>query len=181
MARHQDWTIIKQLGDVILRNAGGCIFEIGLGKSTPVLLKFARSFKRDHYCFDKKQRKCDWAEQHGCKVFLGNSLDFLKEFPDIPVAMGLIDGDHQYKIAVQEFDFFVEKLSTNGVIFLHDTFPPFERWVQESGRRCGNVYKLRQELEARDDIQVFTWPYTAANCGLTMVMKKEPNRPYYRI
>ena len=47
--------------------------------------------------------------------------------------------------------------------------------------KVGNVYKVRQELETRDDIQIFTWPYTAANCGLTMVMKKEPNRPYYKL
>jgi len=181
MARRQDWTIIKRLGDVILRNAEGCIFEIGLGKSTPIFLKFAEDFKRDLYCFDMKLRKTDWAEKHGAIAFLGESVSFFDQFPDVPVAMGLIDGDHRYKVAIQEINFFLPKLSPGGIIFMHDTYPPREEWARENGRHCGDVYKIRQELEIRNNVQVLTWPYTAADCGLTMVMKKEPNRPYYKL
>jgi len=181
MARRQDWRIIEQLGGIILENAEGCIFEIGLGKSTHIFLKFAKDFNRDLYCFDYKSRKTDWAKERGAKVFLGESITFLDQFPDIPVAMGLIDGNHRYGNVIQELDCFLPKLTYGGIIFLHDTYPSKERWIKENGTRCGNVYKLRQELEIRKDVRIFTWPYTAANCGLTMVMKKEPNRPYYRL
>jgi len=179
MGKRQDWTIIEQLGGIILKNTEGCTFEVGLGRSTPIFIKLADSFKRDHYCFDKLERKCNWAKERGCKVFIGNSLDSLSQFPDIPIAMGLIDGDHQYETVIQEVNFFLPKLAYGGVLFLHDTYPP-EKWVSEKSKHCGNVYKVRQELETRNDIWVFTWPYTAADCGLTMIMKKELNRPYYR-
>jgi len=154
MAR-QDWTIIKKLGGIVLENVDGCILEIGLGRSTPILLEFAKKFNRDLYCFDLVERKCKWAEERGAKVFLGNSVDLMKQFPDTSIAMGLIDGDHRYKIVIQEVSFFLPKLTYGGVIFLHDTYPP-EEWVSENNQHCGDVYKVRQELETRDDIQTFT-------------------------
>jgi len=180
MAKRQDWIVIERLGDIILKNVEGCIFEIGLGRSTPIFLKFAKDFNRDLYCFDKKPRKTNWAEERGAKIFLGESVNFFDQFPDVPVAMGLIDGDHRYKNVTQEINFFLPKLVYGGIIFLHDTYPP-EGWARENGRHCGNVYKVRQELEANNDIQIFTWPYTAMGCGLSMVMKKESNRPYYKL
>jgi len=180
MGRHQDWTIIKRLGDVILKNVDGCIIEIGIGRSTPIFLDFATEFKRDHYCFDIMKKKCIWAKEHGCKVFRGNSPETLKQFPlDISVAMGLIDGEHSYEVVIQEVNFFLERLSTGGILFLHDTYPP-DNWVNKD--RCGDVYRVRRELETREDIQIFTWPYTAISCGLTMIMNidKNPSNEFRR-
>jgi len=179
MAGRQDWRIIEGLGNTILANVEGDLFEIGLGRSTPIFVQFAKKFNRDLYCFDMVKRKCRWAKERGAKVFKGRSLDFLDQFPDISIAMGLIDGDHRYETVIQEFNFFLPKLTYGGVIFLHDTYPP-EKWVRDDGRFCGEVYKVRQELESRNDIQIFTWPYTAINCGISMVMKKELNRSYCR-
>lgn len=177
MGRHQDWIIIKRLGSTILKYVDGCIIEIGIGRSTPIFIEFATEFKRDLYCFDMLEKKCIWAKNHGCKAIFGESPENLKQFPDIPVAMGLIDGDHHYEVVIQEVDFFLTKLSAGGILFLHDTYPP-ERWLSED--ECGDVYRVRQELETRKNIQIFTWPYTAIDCGLTMIMNKELNRPYYR-
>ena len=180
MTKKQDWRIIVALGDIILKNVEGSLLEIGLGRSTPIFLKFAKDFNRDLYCFDIVERKCQWAEERGAKVFLGNSVDLMAQFPNIPIAMGLIDGDHRYEIVIQEINFFLPKLTYGGIIFLHDTYPPTAEWISEKNKHCSNVYKVRQELETQDDLRIFTWPYTAANCGLTMIMRKEPNRPYYR-
>lgn len=182
--KHQDWTIIKRLGDVILQNVEGCIIEVGLGKSTHIFIELADRFKRKHYCFDEKERKCVWAIKYGSKAFTGSSPDILQKFPRIPVAMGLIDGDHRSEIAVQEVELFLKRLTIGGVLFLHDTYPP-EKFVREDGNGkgkvgCGDVYRVRQKLERRKDLQVFTWPYSAADCGLTMVMKKDPDRPKCR-
>jgi len=63
------------------------------------------------------------------------------------------------------------------VIFLHDTMPPSEEFITETA--CDDVYRLRQELEKRDDLDCFTWPYTASYMGLTMIIKKETDRPYW--
>lgn len=177
MGRHQDWVIIERLGDIILKNVEGCIIEIGIGRSTPMFIEFASKFNREHYCFDMLKKKYVWAKKHGCKVITGKSPENLNQFPDILVAMGLIDGDHRYEVAIQEVNFFLQKLSPGGILFIHDTYPP-EKWLGEE--RCGDVYRVRQELEIRSNVQTFTWPYTAVGCGLTMVMKKELDRPYYR-
>jgi len=186
MAERQDWIIIKQLGGIILKNVGGHIFEIGIGFSTPIFSKLADDFDRNLYCFDKKERRCNWAKQFDCTVFQGKSLDNIEKLSEITIAMGLIDGNHTAGTVRTEISFFLERLSVGGVIFLHDTYS-CKSSLLRSGKEnftkkmIGDVYKVRKELELLDNIQTFTWPYTAMNCGLTMVMKMDPNRPYYEI
>ena len=65
---------------------------------------------------------------------------------------------------------------------MHDTMPQHERQIKvhEKGFSPGDVYKMRQELERMPEVDVFTWPYSAANMGLTMVMKHNKDRPYWR-
>jgi hypothetical protein len=177
------WLVIEQLGSVILANVKGCIFEIGIGHSTLVFKKFADEFKRDLYCFDQMQRKCEWAEKLGCKTFCGKSLKTMKKFPDIPVAMGLIDGRHDAKTVRQEVYFFLEKLSIGGIIFMHDTYLVNDNKIRDESHvrgPAGDMYKVRQELQAEKNLQVFTWPYTAGDCGLTMVLKEDSERGYQR-
>lgn len=183
MGQRQDWTIIQKLGDVILSKIGGCIFEVGIGKSTLILKQFADDFKRDHYCLDKNERKCTWAKGIGCKVILGETKNTLDSFPEILVAMGLIDGRHDSITVRLEMNFFLNLLTPGGVIFMHDTYLQTDAKIRDESHPrglAGDVYKVRQELEKRKDVQTFTWPYTAMNQGLTMVMKRELNRPYYR-
>lgn len=179
MGQRQDWIIIQKLGDTILKNVSGCTFEVGIGKSTLILKKFADDFKRDHYCLDKSNRRCKWAESVGCKVILGETKNTLNFFPKIPIAMGLIDGYHDSITVRFEINFFLGLLTPGGVIFMHDTYLPIDAKPRRR-KMAGNVYEVRQEMEVQKDIQTFTWPYTAMNQGLTMVMKKELDRPYYR-
>lgn len=184
MPKPQDWSIIEQLGDVILNNVEGDIFEIGIGYSTILLKKFADDFKRNFYCLDMNTRRCKWAETFGCKAIPGKTRNTLKLFPEILVAMGLIDGRHDSITVRSEINFFLKFLVPGGIIFIHDTYLPTDARIRnESHRRgiAGDVYKVRQELEMRKDVQTFTWPYTAMNQGLTMVMKKESNRSFYKV
>ena len=96
------------------------------------------------------------------------------------MALVFIDGSHRYKVVIREVRLFLEKLTFGGVIFLHDTYPP-EEWGRKSGgQHCGSVYKVRQKLEEDSSVWTFTWPYTAMDCGLTMVMKKETNVCIFR-
>ena len=57
-----------------------------------------------------------------------------------------------------------------GYIFLHDTFPPSERYLDDGS--CSDSWKLRKELEKRKDLEVFTFTYGCGNVGLTMVRRK---------
>ncbi|HEC66980.1 MAG TPA: class I SAM-dependent methyltransferase [bacterium] len=179
----KQWKILANLGPIILSNVKGCLFEIGIGKSTHILKMLADEFKRDLYCFDKKDSCCTMAQDIGCKVFHGKSIDNFQRFPRIRVAMGLLDGRHEAATVRKELNFFLDLLSTHGVIFLHDTYlQSDEKMRDESDPRgaASDVYKVRQEMEQDKRVQTFTWPYSAGDCGLTMVMKLDPERPYYR-
>jgi hypothetical protein len=74
------------------------------------------------------------------------------------------------------------KVATGGVIFLHDTSP----WKRTYNKKINMGRELtlpliKKELKADETIEVFTWPYTAANCGLTMILKKDMTQPWYRL
>jgi len=170
----QNWSILDALLPSILYHRDGCLVEIGVGNSTFFMCKHAHEFDRKLYSCDINSSKLKkLASNH--EVYLMPSEDFIEDFDKNP-AVVLIDADHSYKTAKMEFDFFFDKLVDGGVIFIHDTYPPEEELVDEP-RACGDVYKLRQELEKRDDMDVFTWPYGGMWMGLTMVIKKEKDRP----
>ena len=163
------FVIIDRLADIILRSAKGSVVEIGMGGSSHIMAKHANQAKVPYFSCDispKFRGDMDKGHIH----FPGKSEDFIKQFSGTPPALVLLDGCHEYEVVKMEFDFFLPKLVPGGVIFLHDTLPPKPQFVALN--RCGTVYKLRHEIEERKDIEVFTWPYTAMNCGLTMVQKK---------
>uniref|UniRef100_A0A6H1ZPA4 Putative methyltransferase n=1 Tax=viral metagenome TaxID=1070528 RepID=A0A6H1ZPA4_9ZZZZ len=172
------WSILEALVPIIVYHRPYPIVEIGAGASTIYLARVAEQFHVKLYSCDKSPRKNKvYFKDH---VFVQKfSRDFIAEFDDYPVSVVLIDADHNYEVAKMEFDFFFDKLIPGGVIFLHDTMPPAEEYLTPTA--CGDVYKLRQELEKRDDLDCFTWPYTAGYMGLTMVMKKESDRKYWEL
>ncbi len=172
------WIILEKLVPIILYFRPFCIVEIGAGESSPVLARIAERYGVKFY-------SCDIKHEKYAKFFHGHiykemkSEDFIKEFDDTPGVV-FIDGDHSYDVAKMEFDFFFEKLVPGGVIFLHDTYPISAEFLKPD--LCFDVYRLRQELEKRtDEMDVFTWPYTAGYHGLTMVMKKEEGRPFWEL
>jgi predicted O-methyltransferase YrrM len=169
------WQILEKLVPIILYFNTNCIVEIGAGSSTIYLARVAEEFGVKLYSCDKSPRKNNvYFKDHIFEQVM--SENFMKTFDDTP-AVVLIDADHSYEAAKKEFDFFIEKLVVGGVIFLHDTMPPAEEYLTETA--CGDVYLLRQELEQRQDIDCFTWPYTAGFMGLTMCIKKDPEARYW--
>ena len=145
-------------------------------------------FNRTLYSLEKKKELCQYARKFGGKIFHGNSLDLIT-LKDKKMALGLIDGNHNAKIVRREISFFLKRLSIGGIIFLHDTYRNASLLLKDrakadpeiinSKKWVGDTYTVRQRLEGMKDIQTFTWPYTAMNCGLTMVMKLDPDRSYY--
>jgi len=171
------WSLLKHLVPIIMFFRPGCIVEIGAGASTIYLARIAQSFKQKLYSCDKSPRKkVQYFKEH---IFVQKfSHDFIEEFDDTPSVV-LIDADHKYEVAKMEFDFFFEKLVPGGVVFLHDTMPPDEEYLSDTA--CADVYRLRQDLEKRTDLDCFTWPYTAGYMGLTMVIKKDPGGKYFEL
>lgn len=172
------WVILDRLVDIILANVEGCIVEIGMGTSTSILAECAEDAGVKLYGCDLRQKVEPLFGNH--IIFYGPSLEFIKVFDDIP-ALVFLDGDHRYETVKAEFEFFFEKLTDNGVIFLHDTLPGQNREDLLVDIGCADSYKLRRELENRaDEMDCFTWPWTALGVGLTMVRKKETSKDYWR-
>uniref|UniRef100_A0A6H1ZFK7 Putative methyltransferase n=1 Tax=viral metagenome TaxID=1070528 RepID=A0A6H1ZFK7_9ZZZZ len=183
----EDWVMLDRLLPIILFHREGCLVEIGVGVSTFFMCKHGHDFERTVYSVDMNSEKLKKYSTTGLysghKPMWGTSEDFIKTFNE-PCAAVLIDGAHDYEIAKMEFDFFFGKLVEGGVIFIHDTYPPVAEGDDPAALLvsdgCGDVWKLRGELEQRrDEMEVFTWPYTAKWMGLTMVLKKEKERPYW--
>jgi len=173
------WIILEKLVRIVLYYRPYCVVEIGIGDSTKVLARICEDFGLDLHCCDIKEEKFN-KYFDGQKNYLMHSEEFIKVFDtlDENPAVVLIDADHHYEVAKMEFDYFFEKLVPGGIIFLHDTMPPHEEHLIETA--CGDVYRLRQELEkCTDEMDCFTWPYTASYSGLTMVIKKEEGRAYW--
>jgi len=173
------WIILDKLVRIILYFRPYCVVEIGIGNSTKVLARICEDLEVDLHCCDvKKEKFAKYFDNQ--KNYLMRSEEFIVYFDSLDEnpAVVLIDADHHYDVAKTEFDYFFKKLVPGGVIFLHDTMPPHEKHLMETA--CGDVYRLRQELEKRtDEMDCFTWPYTAGYSGLTMVIKKEEDRPYW--
>jgi len=169
------WQMLEKLVPIIIYFNEGCIVEIGAGSSTIYLARIAEEFGRKLYSCDKSPIKNKvYFKDHIFEQRM--SEDFMKTFDDSP-AVVLIDADHSYEAAKKEFDFFFDKLVVGGVIFLHDTMPPAEEYLTDTA--CGDVYLLRQELEHRQDLDCFTWPYTAGFMGMTQIIKKDHEARYW--
>lgn len=173
-----EWIILDSLVGVILHYRPGCVVEIGVGEgfSTRVLFKHVKEAGVKFYTCDISSKINFDYKKH--THFLGASFDFMNQFNDIPSVV-FIDGCHSADLVFPEVKFFLEKLVEGGVIFMHDTYPDSEENL--APKRCSTSYEVRQYYEKlTQEVDCFTWPYTARGYGLTMILKKEKNRPYYR-
>jgi len=179
----QEWLILERLCDPILSAVDGPIIDLGIGMSTKVLAEFAQKYDREQYSCDKdmkviKRYNCPLHKKH--TVVNEDSMVFVLSLTVNP-SIVFIDDDHRHQPTINKVLYFLDRMEFGSVIFLHDTFPKEEKFVRESGRKCGNVYKTRQELEKNDSVWTFTWPYLnySQGHGLTMIMRKPINPPYY--
>jgi len=177
--------ILSIMGDYVLSHVrGGNILEIGIGESSIILTKLAIKHGLKVYHCDVSHSNVE-----NCKTVPGifandatvcqcTSDEFFKKVDFTPIALGFIDGDHNYEQVKKDFNNLFNLLVENGFIFIHDMYPPSDDYLPEY--RCGDGYKLRQELEKRNDLDIFTFPFGAMGVGLTMIRKLSKDMPYYR-
>lgn len=196
--------ILGVFGDMALTclPVGG-IVEIGCGESSIYLSHLARKFNRVIYHCDIAPDKIinpvsapgymfpqalDILEPKKLftfgksNFFMGSSDDlFAQHIRDTHcLAFTFIDGDHIYGQAKKDFDNAVSRTVDNGYIFLHDTLPPSEKYLCPDSA-CGDVYKLRQEIEADKRFDSISLPHgVAMDVGITIVRVKPRNLPYYQ-
>jgi len=176
---------LGMFGDYVLSCTGGDILEIGCGESSIYLSHLAKKYSRKIYHCDIAPDKIlnpltvDGYMNKDRGIFHMEPSDglFIK-YPNMSIALGFIDGDHNYIQAKKDFDNLMLCMVDNGYICLHDTYPPSEEYIDEN--HCGDVYKLRQEIEkdARYDCITLTRG-TAMGVGLTIVRKKPKELKYY--
>lgn len=179
------WGIMESLILPILSYVPGDIVEIGMGESTEILAEKAQQAGVYLYSCDIQMGGMfkvfdePLFENHHC--YIGRSEDFIKEYGGSP-AIVFLDGEHLYETVKQEVEFFLPRIRQGGVMFMHDTMPMLKHSIKpdSKGYNPGDIYKVRQELERDPRYDVFTWPYSAQNMGLTMVMVHDGHRPYWR-
>jgi hypothetical protein len=176
------------------------IVEIGCGESSIYLTQLARKFSRKIYICDIEHGKLinpmtvpgylhedsifvttgkPISYEHKGIHYGGSSDDFFKEVKFEKIGLAYIDGGHTYEQAKRDFDNIFKILEPNGVIILHDTYPPSEEFLSPD-TACGDVYKLRKELEKRNDLDCFTFVFpTACGVGLTITRKHSTDGKYY--
>ena len=189
----EKWSMLNAIVGMVLRYVPGSVIEIGTSygdsvkekrKSTNIMGDHAIRFKRSFYTCDLR-KKCviDYPKHHH---FIMPSFEFLpivkkkmEEGNDFPAVI-FIDGKHEYETIIEEVKVLFPLLTTHGVMFFHDTMPKLEKQLIMGA--CGTAYKVRQELETwcPEKADIFTWPYTAGRVGLSMLIKKETEREYFR-
>jgi predicted O-methyltransferase YrrM len=98
------------------------------------------------------------------REFKTNVLDKLTQTID----MAFIDADHKWEVAFQDFEDLFPKMTENGIIFIHDTYPCSEKWADPIFSSDSWIVpnKIKEKYSDRSDI--FTIPVQP---GLTMVRK----------
>lgn len=169
-----NWPIIDALAPFFFKNYQGCIVEIGAGKSTMVLNRLAVGFKRRFYSCDVVDKFKENLSKYHIRV-IKKSFEFMKDFNDTPMFV-LLDGSHDYEVVKKEFYFFYERLTSGGVIFMHDMIPPSELFLDKS--RCGDAYKLRLEIEKDPNIDIVSFQFPMTIVGQSMVIKRNRKNNY---
>jgi len=182
------WSVLDALVGIILAHRKGPIVEIGsaygravthVRTSAHVLMDHAERFGVEYYTCDIRKNTVTDYSKH--THYTMPSFDFMKEFAQLKKQPSVVflDGCHDYDVVIEEVKFFLNIMKFGGVLFMHDTYPAKEFHLEKG--QCSDSYKVRQEVEGwRNIVDCFTWPYTAGNVGLTMVIKKMEDRPFFR-
>jgi len=174
------WGLLSVLSDYVLYFTEGDILEIGCGESSIHLSKLAEKYnRRCYHCEFSRSGVTNMKNTKGyfgknSEVFNMKSDEFFDSISNADIgyprlALAFIDGDHVYEQVKKDFMHTFNYVVHDGVIFLHDTYPPDDSW--KVPQRCGTVYKLREELEDWPNIQMFTFKRSAFDVGLTMIQK----------
>ena len=200
------YRIMEDLGQYLLNGAGGDILEIGVGESSYFLTKIAKKFNRRIFHCDIspskiinpmtvpgylsdgdeityfEERDPNPQEYKRVVCFAGSSDELFKRVPITPLALVFIDGDHNYLQAKKDFENVWPLVADHGFVLLHDTYPPSEDYTDEN--KCGDVYKLRQELRFASGMDILTLTRgTCIGVGLTIIRKhpKPANLKYFQV
>lgn len=92
----------------------------------------------------------------------------IKYLPTLNYHFAFIDADHKFESCIKDFDYIYKYIQSSGYIFLHDTYPCEERFLDMGA--CNDCYKTPIKIKEKyPDIEIVTLPL---NPGLTIIRKK---------
>lgn len=95
-----------------------------------------------------------------------DTVAYLKTCPPGSVEFIFLDSSHEYEATLKEIVLILDALTPNGVLLMHDTYPPNEE--QMASGRCGDVWRMAAELKDFVAFESMTLP---AQYGLTLVRR----------
>ncbi len=192
--------ILGVFGDYVLSCTQGDIMEIGCGESSIYLSHLARKYNRCiGHCDIAPDKIINPLTVPGymlleayhpdptvryffigmSEFYMGPSDEYFDKYASETLALSFIDGDHVYHQAKKDYENCLLRTVDNGYVLLHDTYPPTEEYLCPDSK-CGDVYRLRQEIEKDDRVDAITLPIgTALGVGITICRKKPAKRAYY--
>lgn len=98
--------------------------------------------------------------------------DFFMKFIE-KIDIVFIDADHHFEQVKKDFINSLNSLNEHGIIFLHDTDPYEERYLEQN--YCGDSYKILKWIKENHlELNMITLPIGVA--GITIVNKNNDNR-----
>jgi hypothetical protein len=98
--------------------------------------------------------------------------DFFQNFIE-KVDIVFIDADHRFEQVKRDFENSLKCLNEHGIIFLHDTDPYEEKYIDPY--YCGDSYKMHEWLdETHPELDHITLPVGVA--GITIITRKNDRR-----
>ena len=133
--------------------------EIGISCGTcfnavAPLAKEAYAVDINKECYDniKDNKNLIW--------FNGSSSDFLRKHdPSKRFDLVFIDGDHKHTSSLSDFQMVLPLVNDNGIILLHDTYPPSEEFTTSS--YCSDTYKTAEYIKKNysSHVETVTLPF----------------------
>jgi predicted O-methyltransferase YrrM len=139
--------------------------------------------KVEPYCsravaVDIKEDRFDHLQARGlgdhfvCK----DSLDYIATLDDETVELCFIDSSHQEEMTFREFSAIAPKMTKNGIILMHDSYPPNQDYEQSD--KCGGVSRAVERI--RKNNAMFEFVTMPCQFGLTIARKSYGKQVLWR-
>lgn len=109
------------------------------------------------------------------EIYVQTTDEFFENFNE-SVDMVFIDADHRYESVLKDLENSLKILNKRGCVILHDTDPKNDSLFDPG--YCGDSYKIVNDLERREDLNITTFPIREA--GLSVVTWKNSTRTQLR-
>lgn len=110
----------------------------------------------------------EWPEIPGVEWYRCTSDQYFGMPSGAAFDVVLIDGDHSAPQVEKDARLALERLHANGLIVMHDTYPPDKDHLSPSA--CGTAWEVPYTLRDDLELEVYTFPVTY---GVTLVRRQE--------